>query len=79
MFLWLCIENGLMKPDAETLLMLSLILEYPLANFFPKKYRRVTKISNLTELESELLIQARRLTEDDLRRIIAQVKALVEM
>jgi transcriptional regulator with XRE-family HTH domain len=73
------IENGLMEPDAETLLMLSLILEKPLAYFFPKKYRRVTEISNLTDLESELLVQARRLSEDDLKRINAQVKALCEL
>lgn len=72
-------ENGLMEPDAETLLYLSYHLNKPIAYFYPAPYKPDIQPGDLSEKENELLIQARRLPEEDLKRIIAQVRALAEL
>ena len=73
------IENGLMQPDAETLLLLSHFLNRPLDYFYPKPFKPDVSLADLSEDEKSLIIQTRRLSDDDLKRIIAQVKALVEL
>ena len=70
------IENGLMEPGAETLLLLSAHLEKSISYFFPAKYRKLIEIGELSESEQELLIQSRKLSNGDLQKIIAQVKAI---
>jgi len=70
------IENGLMEPDAETLLFLAMRLKKPIAYFFPKKYRRHLEVNGLTEEENELINLARRLSDDELGIILTQIKAL---
>lgn len=70
-------ENGKMQPDAETLLMIALVLKKPLAYFIPSPYGEYFGLEKLSVLEQELLLQAKRLEEDDLKRVIAQVRALV--
>ncbi len=72
-------ENGLMQPDAETLLNFSHHLGKPITYFYPAPYKPDLQSEELSEKEKELLIQTRRLSEDDLRRIIAQVKAVVDL
>ena len=72
-------ENGYMEPDAETLLLLALQLKKPVSYFFPGIYRKFIETGELSDLEMDLLTQSRRLSEDDLQRVIIQVKALAEL
>ncbi len=72
-------ENGLMQPDAGTLFILSRILNKPITYFYPEPYKPDPQNEELSESEKELLIQSQRLSDDDLRRIIAQVKAIAEL
>lgn len=73
------IENGLMQPDAETLLLLSHFLHKPLDHFYPKPFKPDLSLDDLSEDEKSLIIQTRRLSNDDLKRIIAQVKAIAQI
>lgn len=72
-------ENGLMQPDAETLLIMSYYLNKPISYFFPKNLLPEPEADELTETEKSLLMEARLLDEDDLKRIIAQVRAINQM
>ena len=72
-------ENGTMQPDAETLLMLSLVLHKPVAYFFPDRYGELMRLEALTSQKEGLLLQAQRLNNTDLRRLIAQAKALADL
>jgi transcriptional regulator with XRE-family HTH domain len=73
------IENGKMIPDAETLLLLAVALNVPLARFFPSRYAPFVCIGDLTPEEQELLQEARRLGPDDLRKLVAQARALADL
>jgi transcriptional regulator with XRE-family HTH domain len=71
-------ENGKMQPDAETLLMLSLVLRKPIIQFFPAgELEDLVDLENLNPTLQELLLNAMRLSEDDLQILIVQTKALV--
>ena len=72
-------ENGKMQPDAETLLYLSITLRKPVSFFFPSDWGEHIRLESLHPLEHELLLQAKRLDEDDLKRLIAQSKALADL
>jgi transcriptional regulator with XRE-family HTH domain len=72
-------ENGKMQPDAETLLYLSLQLDKPVSYFYPDDLSEFIEPKELNPLEQELLIQARKLGDDDLKRLIAQTKALASL
>jgi len=72
-------ENGLMQPDAETLLLLSDRLIKPIGYFYPSPWKPDLVGEDLNEKEKELIIQSKRLTKDDLNRIITQIKALADM
>ena len=72
-------ENGKMQPDAETLLYLAGVLKKPVSYFFPDPYGEFTRLENLRPLEQELLMQAQSLNDYDLRRLIAQVRAISKM
>jgi len=72
-------ENGLMQPDAETLLLLSHHLQKPLEYFYPQPFKPEFSLEDLSEDEKCLLIQIRRLSGDDLKRITAQVKAIIQI
>ena len=72
-------ENGKMQPDAETLLYLSGVLRKPVSYFFPDQYGEIIRLENIEPLEHELLLQANLLDEYDLKRLIVQTKALVEL
>jgi transcriptional regulator with XRE-family HTH domain len=72
-------ENGLMQPDAETLLLLSYHLKKPIDYFYPSPYKPDPQPGELTEKENELIIHARRLNSDDFRKLIVQVIALADI
>lgn len=72
-------ENGKMQPDAETLMMLSLVLQKPIPSFYPGDYGKELRQEDMDPLEQDLIFIAQSLTEDDLRRIIAQAKALANL
>lgn len=72
-------ENGLMQPDAETLLILSYYLKKPISYFFPKHLLPEPEANELSETEKSLLMEARQLDEDDLKRVIAQVRAIAQL
>jgi transcriptional regulator with XRE-family HTH domain len=73
------IENGKREATSSDIVMLSGALEKPIGYFYPIFSKYDDDASKLTELEQELLIQARKLSGEDLRKIITQVKALAEM
>lgn len=72
------IENGKMQPNAETLLVLSIILNKPISYFYPGPISEIIRLENIDPLEHELLLQAHRLDDDDLKRLIAQARALTD-
>ena len=72
-------ENGKMEPDASTLLLLTIFLHKPIAYFYPINMKPEAELNELSEREKELLLQVKRLSEDDLRRLIAQAKALADI
>jgi transcriptional regulator with XRE-family HTH domain len=73
------IENGKMNIDASTLLYLAGALLKPITYFFPKSLLGHLEPEPETPEEKELLIQAKRLSNEDLTGIIAQVSALADV
>lgn len=76
------IESGKREVSSSELIYLSFSLNKPISYFFPIKYLNLVvegENSQLTILEQELLIQARRLNNEDLRKLIAQAKALADL
>lgn len=72
-------ENGKMEPDASTLSVLAYILNKPLSYFFPEPWKLNNSLDQLSEKEQEILIQIRRLPEEDLNKLLIQIKALTEI
>ena len=68
-----------MQPDAETLLLLSYHLRKPIIYFYPKNLLPELEAGELTEAEKSLLMEAKQLDEDDLKKLIAQVRAVAQM
>lgn len=73
------IETGTRAVSAEEILYLSYALDKPIIYFFPKEISYELSEDELSFLEKELLMQVRYLDKDDLRRLIAQARALVEL
>ncbi|MCJ7584297.1 MAG: helix-turn-helix domain-containing protein [Anaerolineales bacterium] len=73
------VETGKREVSSSELVYLSYALNKPITYFFPKEIVRQIDSEKLTVLEQELLVQVRRLDTDDLRRLIAQARALSEM
>ena len=73
------IENGKMEVDAGTLVQLAGALQKPITYFFPSWIRKILQPEEVTPEEEELLIQAKRLSRDELRMITTQVRALAEI
>lgn len=73
------IENGKREATASELVSMSAALEKPVGYFFPWYSKFLDDDGKLDVLEQELLIHARKLSDDDLRKIIAQVRALAEL
>ena len=72
------IEDGTRAVSAEEILYLSIALDKPIGYFFPKELTEGMGEDELSVLEKELILQARQLSRDDLRKLIAQARALVE-
>lgn len=73
------IENGRIELSAGDLLYFAAALNKPVTYFFPKKYiRRLITDDIDDELIDELILLAKKLDDDDLKRIIVQVRALAQ-
>lgn len=72
------IEVGTRAVSAEEVLYLSYALDKPIMYFFPKEFRIEIDEDELSTFEKELLIQARQLDQKDLRKLIAQARALAD-
>jgi len=70
-------ENGKMEPDASTLLLLSNILKKPMSYWFPSPWKPES-FEEMTEDEHELLMQTRKLEATEIKKIVAQIKALAD-
>jgi len=74
------IESGKREITSTDLLYLSYALNKPIIYFFPQKLIwQKEEEQSLTPLEQELLMQVRHLDDQDIRRLIAQARALVEI
>jgi len=72
------IESGMRAVSTEELLYISYALNKPLLYFFPKEFSYDLEEDDLSTLEKELIIHARQLERSDLRKLIAQARAIVE-
>jgi len=72
------IESGVRSVSAEEILYFSYALDKPILYFFPEEFQDKINTEDLTILEQELLTQARRLHLDELRKLIAQARALAD-
>lgn len=72
------IETGIRAVSSEEILYLSYSLDKPISYFFPKEFTEELSEDELSVLEKELLIQVRQLSREDLRKLIAQARALAE-
>jgi hypothetical protein len=68
-----------MEANATILILLSVILQKPLIYFFPEGWIADLPPEKLSSSDQELLIQANRLKDDDLRRLIVQARALADL
>jgi transcriptional regulator with XRE-family HTH domain len=73
------IEKGTRSISTEELLYLSYTLNKPISYFFPEDFRTKLDESELSEIEKEMLTQVRQLSQSDLRKLIAQARALAEL
>lgn len=72
-------ENGKMEVSASTLMALSYHLEKPISYFFPERYNPHTKLSEVSSLEEEILVNIHKLDEKDQAKILAQIKAIINL
>lgn len=73
------IESGKRSVSAEEIVYLSNALNKPIQYFFSMGFLHPIDEGSLSILEQELLRNARALDEEDLRKVIAQIKALVDL
>jgi len=71
------LENGKVEASVSDLLHLSMGLEKPILYFFPDWTIEKVSTENLSSELEILIINAKKLPKDDLRKITIQVKALV--
>ena len=65
--------------NSTELLLLSHALNKPMIFFFPENYIKEVKLDKISPLCQELLLQAQRLSKEDLRKLIAQTRALADL
>jgi transcriptional regulator with XRE-family HTH domain len=73
------IKNGRIRIDLETLFYLAAALRKPVDYFFPSPLADLLSPDTLSVAERDLLMQARRLSPDDMDRLIAQARALADL
>ena len=72
------IESGVRSVSSEEILYFSYALDKPILYFFPEEFQEQINLEDLTILEQDLLVQARRLHLDDLRKLISQARAVAD-
>ena len=71
-------ENGKIEPSASELVYLSSVLKKPITFFFPNELIRQFNLKDHNdELLNELLLVGSKLNDDDLKKVIAQIRVLV--
>lgn len=73
------IEKGKREASVTELLYISFVLNKPVAFFFPKTLSYMVDENSLSLAEQELILNARYLSETDLKKIIAQIKAINDL
>lgn len=75
------VENGKVEVGSSELIYLSSVLRKPITYFFPKQLIRHLSPDGEypDELMDELFLVAKRLDDDDLKKIIAQVRAIANL
>lgn len=73
------IEKGKRSVSAEEIFYISIALNKPISYFFSMGFLHQIDENKLSVIEQELLINARCLTQSDLKKIIAQIKAINSM
>jgi transcriptional regulator with XRE-family HTH domain len=74
------IETGKRDVTASEVVYLSYALNKPITYFYPTHlFDILIENDELSILEQELLMQAKRLDADDLRRLVAQARALADL
>lgn len=72
------IESGNRAVSAEDILYLCYALNKPINYFFPKEFSEEFSEDDLTLLEKEFLLVIRQLSNKDIKKLIAQAKALID-
>jgi transcriptional regulator with XRE-family HTH domain len=73
------LERGRVQVSAADLSFIAAAVDKPITYFFPLPVRVATRTEDLTQQEQALVWEARRLSEDDLRKLTAQARALAEL
>jgi len=73
------IENGKREISSSELVSLSYSLNKPILYFFPDQFLVEEFSDTISPLLKELILQASRLSNDDLKKIIAQTRALGDL
>lgn len=73
------IENGKMEPDATTLLTLAFHLNKQIQYFYPSEWKPLSVESNISDQEQEIIALIRKLDQKDIKKIIAQLRAIVNL
>jgi len=72
-------ENGKVEASSSELIYLSNALDKPINYFFPKQLlRQLNWENNQDPAINELLLLGGQLKEDDLQKVIAQIRALID-
>ena len=73
------IENGKVEVSSSELLYLAAALDKPILYFFPKRYLRGLEASDYKDdLLDELVLIAKKLDDGNIKRMIAQMRAIVD-
>lgn len=70
-------ERGQMQPDATTLVILAEVLQKPLTYFFPEPWGQRVSRGDLTYNEQALLLEFRRLHNDEYRKLAVNLVAVL--
>jgi transcriptional regulator with XRE-family HTH domain len=73
------LEKGKREASSSDLLYLSMALKKPVVYFFPKSLANIIDNNTLSPVEQELIMSARYLSDIDQNKIIAQIKAIINL
>lgn len=73
------IEKGKREVSVSEVVYLSYALNKPITYFFHDWIGEEINVNSLTNMEKELILHSKRLNIDDLKRLIAQAKALADL